>query len=221
MAKGKDDSSLDDIDSILASLEGDDDFGLDGDSKPKNKREAVERVVKDGATGFIDHFKSEPVDKIKRFVETAVPRGIQKEVGFVGDTVNSIKEVYQKDAKELRSNSKELLDIIKSKMPDNSGVKNILNKISSKLGIDDDSPRYSGPSQDDMITETLDNLFKQKDARESTREAISEVKENHKFEHESKISGRIIANLEMKNDFDKNFTINYYRKSIELKMKTR
>ncbi len=221
MTKGKDDSSLDDIDSILASLEGDDDFGLDGDSKPKNKREAVERVVKDGATGFIDHFKSEPVDKIKRFVETAVPRGIQKEVGFVGDTVNSIKEVYQKDAKELRSNSKELIDIIKSKMPDNSGVKNILNKISSKLGIEDDnSPRYSGPSQDEMIAETLDNLFKQKDARESTREAITEVKENHKFEHESKLSGRIIANLEIKNDFDKNFTINYYRKSIELKMKT-
>ena len=220
MAKGKDDSSLDDIDSILASLEGEDDFGLDGDSQPKNKREAIERVLKDGATGFVEHFKSEPVDKIKRFVETAVPRGIQKEVGFVGETVNSIKEVYQKDAKELRSNSKELIDIIKSKMPDNSGVKNILNKISSKLGIDDDSPGYSGPTQDEMIAETLDNLFKQKDARESTREAISEIKENHKFEHESKLTGRIISNLEMKNDFDKNFTINYYRKSIELKMKT-
>ena len=220
MAKGKDDSSLDDIDSILASLEGEDDFGLGGDSHPKNKREAIERVLKDGATGFVEHFKSEPVDKIKRFVETAVPRGIQKEVGFVGETVNSIKEVYQKDAKELRSNSKELIDIIKSKMPDNSGVKNILNKISSKLGIDDDSPRYSGPTQDEMIAETLDNLFKQKDARESTREAIAEVKENHKFEHESKLTGGIISNLEMKNDFDKNFTINYYRKSIELKMKT-
>lgn len=220
MAKGKDDSSLDDIDSILASLEGDDDFGIDTDAQPKNKREAVEKVIKDGASGFVDHFKSEPVDKIKTFVNNAVPRGIQKEVGFVGETINNIKEVYQKDAKELRSNSKELIDIIKSKMPDNSGVKNILNKISSKLGIDDDSPRYNGPTQDEMITETLDNLFKQKDARESTREAIAEVKENHKFEHESKLSGRIISNLEIKNDFDRNYTINYYRKSIELKMKT-
>lgn len=220
MAKGNNDSSLDDIDSILASLEGDDDFGLDGNSKPKNKREAVEQVVKDSATGFIDHFKSEPVDKIKKFVENAVPRGIQKEMGFVSSTINEVKNVYQEDAKELRSNSKELIDIVKSKMPDNSAVKKILGKISSKLGIDDDSPNYRGPTQDEMITETLDNLFKQKDARESTREAISEIKENHKFEHESKLSGRIIANLELKNDFDRNYTLNYYRKSIELKMKT-
>ena len=220
MAKVKDDSSLDDIDSILASLEGDDDFGLDGDSKPKTKREAVEKVVKDSSLGFVDHFKSEPVDKIRKFVETAVPRGIQKEMGFVSSTVNDIKKVYQEDAKELKSNSKELIDIIKSKMPDNSGVKNILNKISSKLGVDTEGPTYRGPTQDEMIAETLDSLFKQKDARESTREAIAEVKENHKFEHETKLSTKIIANLEIKNDFDRNYTINYYRKSIELKMKT-
>lgn len=218
MPKNKgDESSLDDLDSILASLEGDDDLGLD--EKPKNKREAIEKVLKDGGTGFIDHFKSEPVEKVKKFVDEAVPRGIRPEYDFVKDSVNEVKKVFEKDGKEIRSNTKELIDIIKTKMPDNSGVKNILNKISNKLGVETENT-YRGPSQDEIITETLDTLFKQKDARESTREAITELKENNKFKEEVKLTSKIIANLELKNDFDRNYTLNYYRKSIELKMKT-
>lgn len=218
MAKKKTDEfdGLDDIDSILASLDGDN-LSLE---EPKTGREAVEGVIKDGAEGFIDHFKQEPIEKVKKFINDATPRGIRDEADFIKGTVNSIKEVYEKDAKEIRSNTKATLDIIKSKMPDNSSIKNILNKISDKLGVDDEGPRYSGPSQDEIITETLDNLFKRQEASETAREIVSEIKDNHKFEKEISLTNKIVANLEAKNEFDRNFTINYYRKSIELKMKT-
>lgn len=207
---------LDDLDSILKSLEGDD-LSLE---EPKSGREAVEGVLKDGTEGFIDHFKQEPLEKVKKFINDATPRGIRDEADFIKGTLNSIKDVYEKDAKEIKSSTKATLDIIKSKMPDNSGIKNILNKISDKLGVDDDGPRYSGPSQDEIISETLDNLFKRQEASQTTREIVSEIKDNHKFETEISLTNKIVANLEAKNEFDRNYTINYYRKSIELKMKT-
>ena len=51
-------------------------------------------------------------------------------------------------------------------------------------------------------------------------DTIKSIKDDNKFEHETKLTNHIISNLVIKNDFDRTYTINYYRKSIELKIKT-
>ena len=73
MAKDNNTStSMDEIDSILASLEADD--GLNFEKMPSDERDASKGVAKNIRDGFLDSFKNNPKDKKKKLPADAYIR---------------------------------------------------------------------------------------------------------------------------------------------------
>ena len=159
MAKDNNTStSMDEIDSILASLEADD--GLNFEKMPSDERDAAKGVAKNIRDGFLDSFKNNPKDKFVKFVDEALPKSINREIDFLKSTTSDALKVYNKSANEIKSGVKSTVDIIKSKISQDSSLHKLLSNISGKLEKEESFNRGSDkPSDDDVIADTLKDLF--------------------------------------------------------------
>lgn len=220
MAKDNNTStSMDEIDSILAGLEADD--GLNFEKMPSDERDAAKGVAKNIRDGFLDSFKNNPKDKLVKFVDEALPKSINREIDFLKSTTSDALKVYNKSANEIKSGVKSTVDIIKSKISQDSSLHKLLNNISGKLEKEESFNRGSDkPSDDDVIADTLKDLFAKNRKIDEITDKVRDIKENKKFELNLFNSNKLISTVEKIHNFHQQYTLNYYKKSIELKLKT-
>lgn len=219
MAKSKKTNSkdtFDDIDDILSGLE---DGDIDIQDDKGDERSAISKVAKNVKTGFVDSFKSNPADKLANFADNAMPRSLSQEYTFVKDTAKEVKEVYEKSAKEIKAGVKSTVDIVKEKISQDSKLYKMLNGLSNKLDTEK-SYKYNEPSEDEIISGTLTELFSKGRKIDEITDKVKDIKENKKFEKSTLQNNAVITNLEKLNDFHNTYTLAYYKKTIELKLKS-
>lgn len=219
MGKKSTTEEMDDIDSILAGLDMEDVDTLDDESG--DERKPYIKVAKDIKKGFLSTYTADPKEKMAKFVDNAIPRGISEEYNFAKGTYNDVKEVYDKNINEIKGNVKSVVDLIKEKVGTDSKIHGLLNKVSEKLTTDN-SPnyRYNAPTEDEIIANTLNELFVKERKIDNIKDRNKDILDNNKFEKNIELNNRMIGNLETISFFHKEYTLNYYKKSIELKLKT-
>lgn len=219
MGKKGTNEEIDDIDSILAGLDMDDIETLDDESG--DERKPYVKVAKDIKKGFLSNYTADPKEKMAKFIDEAIPRGISDEYNFVKSTYSDVKGVYDKNINEIKGNVKSVVDLIKEKVGEDSKIHGLLNKVSEKL-TSDSGPnyRYNAPTDDEIIANTLNELFIKERKIENIKDKNKDITDNNKFEKNVELNNRMIGNLETISFFHKEYTLNYYKKSIELKLKT-
>lgn len=219
MGKKGTSEEIDDIDAILAGLDMDDVDTLDDDSG--DERKPYIKVAKDIKKGFLSSYTADPKEKIVKFVDNAIPRGIAEEYNFAKGTYNDVREVYDKNINEIKGNVKSVVDLIKEKVGEDSKIHGLLNKVSEKLTTDSGpNYRYNAPTEDEIIANTLNELFVKERKIDNLKDKNKDILENNKFEKNVELNNRMLGNLETISFFHKEYTLNYYKKSIELKLKT-
>lgn len=219
MGKKGTSEEIDDIDAILAGLDMDDVDTLDDDSG--DERKPYIKVAKDIKKGFLSTYTADPKEKMAKFVDNAIPRGIAEEYNFAKGTYNDVKEVYDKNINEIKGNVKSVVDLIKEKVGEDSKIHGLLNKVSEKLTTDSGpNYRYNAPTDDEIIANTLNELFVKERKIENIKDKNKDILDNNKFEKNVELNNRMLGNLETISFFHKEYTLNYYKKSIELKLKT-
>ena len=213
-------ASMDEIDNILAGLE--EDNGLDFEKDNTDDRDSVKSVAKNIRDGFLDSFKSNPKDRMINFIDNALPKSITREIDFIKSTAAEAASVYSKSADEIKSGVKSTVDIVKSKISQDSALHKMLNNISSKLEKDEISRNSgsNGPTNDEIITTTLTDLFSKNRKIDEITEKVKDIKDNKKFELNLLNNNKLISSVEKVYNFHQQYTLNYYKKSIELKLKT-
>ncbi len=219
MGKKGTSEEIDDIDAILAGLDMEDVDTLDDDSG--DERKPYIKVAKDIKKGFLSSYTADPKEKMAKFVDNAIPRGIAEEYNFAKGTYNDVREVYDKNINEIKGNVKSVVDLIKEKVGEDSKIHGLLNKVSEKLTTDSGpNYRYNAPTEDEIIANTLNELFVKERKIDNLKDKNKDILENNKFEKNVELNNRMLGNLETISFFHKEYTLNYYKKSIELKLKT-
>ena len=211
-------TDMDEIDSILAGLDND---SMEMEDDDSDERGSVGKVVKNVKKGFLDSFTSDPKGKMIKFVDNAMPKSIEREMNFFKETSSEVMKVYEKSSNELKSGMKSTIDIVQNKINQDSKLHKFLGKISKKLEVDEATGASNkGPSEDDLISNTLTELFTKGKKIDEITDKVKDIKENKKFEHHTLQNNRLISSVETISKFHQEYTLNYYKKSIELKLKT-
>ena len=211
-------TDMDEIDSILAGLDND---SMEIEDDDSDERGSVGKVVKNVKKGFLDSFTSDPKGKMIKFVDNAMPKSIEREMNFFKETSSEVMKVYEKSSNELKSGMKSTIDIVQNKINQDSKLHKFLSKISKKLEVDEATGASNkGPSEDDLISNTLTELFTKGRKIDEITDKVKDIKENKKFEHHTLQNNRLISSVESISKFHQEYTLNYYKKSIELKLKT-
>ena len=211
-------TDMDEIDSILAGLDND---SMEIEDDDSDERGSVGKVVKNVKKGFLDSFTSDPKGKMIKFVDNAMPKSIEREMNFFKETSSEVMKVYEKSSNELKSGMKSTIDIVQNKINQDSKLHKFLGKISKKLEVDEATGASNkGPSEDDLISNTLTELFTKGKKIDEITDKVKDIKENKKFEHHTLQNNRLISSVESISKFHQEYTLNYYKKSIELKLKT-
>lgn len=211
-------TDMDEIDSILAGLDND---SMEIEDDDSDERGSVGKVVKNVKKGFLDSFTSDPKGKMVKFIDNAMPKSIEREMNFFKETSSEVMKVYEKSSNELKSGMKSTIDIVQNKINQDSKLHKFLGKISKKLEVDEATGASNkGPSEDDLISNTLTELFTKGKKIDEITDKVKDIKENKKFEHHTLQNNRLISNIETISKFHQEYTLNYYKKSIELKLKT-
>ena len=211
-------TDMDEIDSILAGLDND---SMEIEDDDSDERGSVGKVVKNVKKGFLDSFTSDPKGKMIKFVDNAMPKSIEREMNFFKETSSEVMKVYEKSSNELKSGMKSTIDIVQNKINQDSKLHKFLGKISKKLEVDEATGASNkGPSEDDLISNTLTELFTKGKKIDEITDKVKDIKENKKFEHHTLQNNRLISSVETISKFHQEYTLNYYKKSIELKLKT-
>ena len=211
-------TDMDEIDSILAGLDND---SIEIEDDDSDERGSVGKVVKNVKKGFLDSFTSDPKGKMIKFVDNAMPKSIEREMNFFKETSSEVMKVYEKSSNELKSGMKSTIDIVQNKINQDSKLHKFLGKISKKLEVDEATGASNkGPSEDDLISNTLTELFTKGKKIDEITDKVKDIKENKKFEHHTLQNNRLISSVESISKFHQEYTLNYYKKSIELKLKT-
>ena len=117
----------------------DDDFGL-GESqskKPTTAREAAVNSLKDGVAGFTEDIAGDPLATAVELAEKSLPNSIRSEVMDVKDVATTLRDEVKQATMDVRRAGTTTLKTIGSMMPDNSGMKNLLDKVVNYIGPDD------------------------------------------------------------------------------------
>ena len=211
-------TDMDEIDSILAGLDND---SMEIEDDDSDERGSVGKVVKNVKKGFLDSFTSDPKGKMVKFIDNAMPKSIEREMNFFKETSSEVMKVYEKSSNELKSGMKSTIDIVQNKINQDSKLHKFLGKISKKLEVDEATGASNkGPSEDDLISNTLTELFTKGKKIDEITDKVKDIKENKKFEHHTLQNNRLISSVETISKFHQEYTLNYYKKSIELKLKT-
>ena len=198
-------------------------FGEPQSKKPTNAREAALSSLKDGVTGFTDDMIGDPLASATEFAQKALPNSISSEVYDVKDTVSTIKDEVKKATADIRKAGSTTLKSMSSLMPDNSGIKSLLDKV---VGYMDDGSDYNQQSEQQSqeqrqnleiqtgILEALGNLTP--DAKQM---ALKEQIELNRSKSHQELMATSVSNSQKLLDYTYNVTNNYYRKSLELQYK--
>ena len=121
-----------DVDAELSKL---DDLSFGETEKPKNKREATLKVLKDAGSGAKDAFKFNK-DNVSSFVKAAMPSSLRGEYYDVHDAIfgtGGIKQSLDSSLKDIKSSAKSLTDSLKGILPKEGQIYTVLDKITKKF----------------------------------------------------------------------------------------
>ena len=198
-------------------------FGEPQSKKPTNAREAALSSLKDGVTGFTEDMIGDPMASAAEFAQKALPNSVSSEVYDVKDTITTIKDEVKKATADVRKAGSSTLKSMSSLMPDNSGIKSLLDKV---VGYIDDGSDYNQQSElqsqeqkqnleiQSGILEALGNLTP--DAKQM---ALKEQIELNRNKSHQELMATSVSNGQKLLDYTYNVTNNYYRKSLELQYK--
>lgn len=203
----------------------DDDFGL-GESqskKPTTAREAAVNSLKDGVAGFTEDIAGDPLATAVELAEKSLPNSIRSEVMDVKDVATTLRDEVKQATMDVRRAGTSTLKTIGSMMPDNSGMKNLLDKVVNFIGPDDGYDQQQEQISKEQaqnleiqtgIIEALGNLTP--DARQ---EALRQQIELNRSKSHQELMATTVSNGQKLLDYTYNVTNNYYRKSLELQYK--
>lgn len=203
----------------------DDDFGL-GESqsnKPTTAREAAVNSLKDGISGFTEDIAGDPLATAVELAEKSLPNSVRSEVMDVKDVATTLRDEVKQATMDVRRAGTTTLKSIGSMMPDNSGMKNLLEKVVNFIGPDDSYDQQQEQISKEQaqnleiqtgIIEALGNLTP--DARQ---EALRQQIELNRSKSHQELMATTVSNGQKLLDYTYNVTNNYYRKSLELQYK--
>lgn len=212
MAKDPLDAMLDELDSMDAGVQSE---------PPKSGREAVTASIGDASASFKSSFTNAPLEKTAELAAKSLPRSVGKEVNEALNAKNVITDLYVDNIKDLKSSARNTTELIKTMLPESGPLKSLADKVSRKLGNDEDYSSSSSrePSQEEMITSKLDQLFNREDRRSRVDAIIQQSKEDNKFAQTTDYYQKMLIEHKVGNDFHNTHTMNFYMKNIELGLK--
>lgn len=218
----KDDFDLDDLDM---------DFGSDFDMKPVKRTGAIDEIKYQLKRKKGELF-SNPLNYLKKVIKYSVPDEVNKlyETAKEDYDVNVAKLLKRKS--EASSTTRDLLSIRKSFQ--NTAISSKLDKLYSAFYGDeeqDSAYKYVQKTQDQLneesINSTLDGIFNSSKAStqgiiENQRDiaGLSETLRTKRHEESVTFYGSMARSLETSNQFSFNVTERYYKKSLEIQLKS-
>lgn len=209
-----DDLDLDDLDIDMSEFDLDPDGNIGTDN-----RNPVDRVLSDTTTAFTDEFTDSPLDAAADIARAAIPDQLSKETDIVIDAADTIQTEFNNAGKEVKKQANRTFNTIKKYIPQgNERIDNIVNRISYFLGDGRSSPK--GPSQAELIKNDLVNALGEKQDLTSVESLIKEQIDANRSKSQQDILSVIAVNTERTRKFQFEIQDNYYRKTMELRLKS-
>lgn len=208
-----------DVDAELSKL---DDLSFGETEKPKNKREATLKVLKDAGSGAKDAFKFNK-DSVSSFVKAAMPSSLRGEYYDVHDAIfgtGGIKESLDSSLKDIKSSAKSLSDSLKGVLPKEGKLYTALDKITKKLGLDEESIEEQINNSNAALMETFRTELNNTFTKETSLAILQNNIQQKQFKTSLEVQNNINKNINVIRNFHLEITNSYYRKSLELQYRS-
>lgn len=208
-----------DVDAELSKL---DDLSFGETEKPKNKREATLKVLKDAGKGAADAFKFNK-DNVDDFVKTVMPSSLRSEYIDAHNAIfgsGGIKETIDSSLKDIKSSAKSLSDTVKGILPKEGKLYTVLDKITKKLGLDEESIEDQIYNSNAALMETFRTELNNTFTKETSLAILQNNIQQKQFDTSLEVQNNINKNISVIRDFHLEITNSYYRKSLELQYRS-
>ena len=208
-----------DVDAELSKL---DDLSFGETEKPKNKREATLKVLKDAGSGAKDSFKFNK-DNVSSFVKAAMPSSLRGEYYDVHDAIfgtGGIKESLDSSLKDIKSSAKSLSDSLKGILPKEGKIYTVLDKITKKLGLDEESIEEQINNSNAALMDTFRTELNNTFTKETSLAILQNNIQQKQFKTSLEVQNNISKNINVIRNFHLEITNSYYRKSLELQYRS-
>lgn len=211
-------------------LDLDMDFGSDFDMKPVKRNGAIEEIKYQLKRKKNEMF-SNPLSYLKKVAKYSMPNEITRlyEKASEDYDVNVQKLMERKE--RASETGRDLLNIRKSFQ--NTAIRSKLDKLYNKFYSEDENSayQYTAKTEDqanqDTLQATIDEIFNtSKSSTQATIEnqrdiaSLSETLQTKRHQENIVFSSSMSRSLELSNQFSFNVTERYYRKSLEIQLKS-
>lgn len=213
-----------------SKIELDDEFKIDdyeigdgiGDETlppPKNKLEAMTRVIKKSGTYIKTESSSNRAKHIADIIEDTLPYTIMADVNDTRNAIGNIRDEYKEALEDVKKSGASFLESIEPLVNNPTGSR-IIGKLKDKLRSNnyDDLGTNEEAERDSAIAREIDETF----ANNAEQNMSSVVREQmgQNIQRKQVMSLYHIHNEMLKqNAFNNNTTNKYYRRSLELQYK--
>lgn len=206
---------MDDFDKMM---NGDDfDFEFD-DIDDTKSRKPVDRVLKSTKEALKESVSLDNVyGAIDHTVNEVLPKEITEKVDLIKKIKKDVTEPLGDNILNLRREGASFLSGVSGRLPQDSSIKRIVDKVRNSLALEDRKSKQREQSASEYAEAETKSVFGEDIARDEN--SIAKRMEMFKTLSSTDLNTRLLTEAALKNEFDKNVTNKYYRKSLELQFK--
>jgi len=209
--------------------EFDDDFGDFGSEPmsepPKNGREAVLQSVSKTGSSFIDEFKDDKLESATEIAKNAIPDKLSNEASLAVNINDTVKDEVSGALNQVRKEANNTFKLVKRIVPENNErINSVVDKIGSVFGLDDSNDSSGSVSKEkiqlEAITSEINTALGEKSERDKKEQLLRDQIEANRNKSQLELAATTAANLNSMRAFNNDIANVYYRKNLEVNLKS-
>lgn len=209
--------------------EFDDDFGDFGEEPlsepPKNGREAVVQSVSKVGSSFADEFADDKLESATEIAKNAIPDTLSEQAGIATSVKDTVKEEVSGALDQVRKEANSTFKLVKRIIPDDSErINSVVNKLGSIFGLDDETSSSSSVNKDkaqlEAITSEISSVMGEQTASSEKEQLLRDQIEQNRHKSQMELTATSASNLNAIRLFNNDIANVYYRKNLEINLKT-
>ena len=209
--------------------EFDDDLGGFGEEPmnepPKNGREAVVQTITRTGSSFVDEFADDKLESATEIAKNAIPESLSTQANIASEINDTVKDNVSEAYDQVRKEANQTFKIVKKLVPENSErINAVVNKIGDIFGLEDEDSYSRGPSKEQIqleaITSEINSVMGEKSDGETKEQLLRDQIAQNQHKSEMELASTTASNLNALRLFNNDVANTYYRKNLEIGLKT-